>query len=957
MTPLNKEQIAARLTGKAGPQYWRSLEELADLPEFRDYLEREFPAGASEWPEDGVSRRHFLGLLGASLALAGVSGCTRPLSNQIVPYVKQPETIVPGQPLYYATAMPRNGRGRGILVKTEMGRPIKIEGNPEHPDSLGATDAVTQASVLALWDPHRTPAPFLRQEISSWVAFQSELLDVLEKLKASGGAKMRVLAEPSSSPTLARQRAAWQAKYPQSRWHEWSPAGLTPAAPTPDYDFGKADLIFAIGSDFLNELPGSLRYTRQFAARRRVNGGRVSPNRLYALESTPTLTGTMADERLPAAPDRMAAVLRWLGGATGEKLSESESSFARKLRGDLARSAGSKIVIAGASEPPEIQGLAAALGAQVQTPQPNDLPELVRDLESGAVEQLFIFGTNPVYDAPPDLQIARALRRAAFTIHLGLYRDETSAQCRWHLPQAHFLETWSDILASDGTATILQPAVAPLYSGKSVHELLDMMLENFVPDGYEIVRETWRAAAGGAGADGFDAAWRRAIHDGVVRQFSIPAPNETGPAGPTASTPPPVAPLTGNTVYLLFRLDPTIEDGRWANNGWLQELPKPLTKLTWDNAALIAPAMAKRLGLTNGEVVQLKCQSATVEAPVFILPGQADRCVTVHLGYGRWQADGIGNHCGFDAYRLRHSTTPWMATGLKIQKTGQRHELASTQHHFSMEGRDIIKVSTAANFRRNPHFAAPDSKTKPSLLPEDSPLGSGRYAWGMTVDLSTCTGCNACVTACQAENNIAVVGKKQVLANREMHWIRIDRYFSGSPDAPQVLHQPVLCMQCEKAPCEVVCPVAATVHDAEGLNAMVYNRCVGTRFCSNNCPYKVRRFNFLEYSAPADSAYAQRQNPNVTVRRRGVMEKCTYCVQRIRMTHIAADVASRAIKDGEIRTACQQACPAEAIVFGDIQDKGSRVSQRKNEPVNYSLLDELDTRPRTTYLARITNPA
>ncbi|HEY1770781.1 MAG TPA: TAT-variant-translocated molybdopterin oxidoreductase [Chthoniobacterales bacterium] len=949
MNALSKTEVRAELDGKSGPQFWRSLDELADRPEFREFLEREFPAGASEWPNDQLSRRHFLGLLGATLALAGVTGCTRAPADKIVPYVKQPENVVPGQPLYYATAMPLHGRGRGILVKTEMGRPIKIEGNPAHPDSLGATDAITQAAVLSLWDPDRSLAPYLHNRISSWPAFQAELLAVLQKMDADGGASTRILAEPDLSPTLARQRQALLAKYPRLRWHEWSPAGATASAPKPDYDLGKADLIVAIGSDFLSELPGSLRYTRQFAVRRRVLNGKANPNRLYVLESTPTLTGAMADERLPAAPDRIAAVLHSLGAMTTENLNAAEKQFAEKLRADLAQFTGSKIVIVGASEPPEVQTLAATLGARFPAAPPDQLTDLARNLQSGNVKQLFILGANPVYAAPFDLKFREAVAKATFAVHLALYRDETSACCRWHLPQAHFLETWSDILASDGTPSILQPAISPLYSGRSEHELLAMMLGDFQPDGYEIVRETWRA---GAPNDDFEPLWRESTHDGVVRKLSAPA------AGAALVANAPTAPrLEANQTYLLFRLDPTIGDGRWSNNGWLQELPKPLTKLTWDNAALIAPAMADRLGLTNGDVVELRCNGATVEAPIWILPGQADRCVTIHLGYGRSQAGSVGNGCGFDAYQLRHSTTPWLAVGLEIKKTGRRRELATTQHHHSMEGRDIIRVASAATFRGKPNFASASLTSKASLLPETPPLGPGRYAWGMTVDLGTCTGCNACISACQAENNIPIVGKRQVLMNREMHWIRIDRYFEGSADTPRILHMPVLCMQCEKAPCEIVCPVAATVHDDEGLNAMVYNRCVGTRFCSNNCPYKVRRFNFLEYSAPAGSAFAQRQNPNVTVRRRGVMEKCTYCLQRITAARIASDLQSRAIRDGEIVTACQQACPAEAIVFGDIQDRRSRVSQRKSEPVNYSLLDELNTKPRTTYLARVTNPA
>jgi MoCo/4Fe-4S cofactor protein with predicted Tat translocation signal len=987
MTTLSStEAFQGKLAGKSGPLLWRSLEELAGTPEFRAWLEREFPSGASEWPDaDVIGRRRFLGLLGASLALAGLTGCSRP-REKIVPYVEQPEGVVPGTPLFYATAMPWHGYGRGILVETAMGRPVKVEGNPAHPDSLGATDPFMQAAVLSLWDPDRSQTPYFQDgihpgwerseaplrstmpedrtaKLATWRAFEGELVEVLKTAADAGGDGLALLTEPTTSPTVHRQMNDLLKKWPWARWYQWAPwASLgRPLAPEPD--FGKADLIVAIGSDFLIDLPGSLRYTRQFAARRRVHDGQLNPNRLYVLESTATLTGAMADYRLSAPPDRIAAVLRRLTGAAGETLNAPEDAFVRKLTADLAGHRGNTLVLAGESEPPETRQLARQLGAAPVGPAPPEgLSQLAQDLEGGRIKQLFILGGNPAYTAPADLGFAERLQKAAFTVHLSLYRGETSRLCRWHLPETHFLEAWSDLLASDGiTATIMQPTIAPLYDGRSVHEILSTLLGDFRGTSYDIVRQTWAAGRGGD----FEPFWEQSVHDGVVASAPAASPQPTPaapPPTPAAGQPVPAAAPAGPPVvlspdqtYLLIRLDPTVDDGHGANNGWLQELPKPLTKLTWDNAALVSPVLAQRLGLSSGDVVELRCQGQTTEAPIWILPGQADRCVTVHLGYGRRHAGKVGNGRGFDAYRLQHSAQLWLRSGLEIGQTGRRYDLVTTQHHHSMEGRDLIRVAGLEEFRRDPHFAAPDLKDRPSLLPAQAPLGPARYAWAMTVDLSACTGCNACVVACQAENNIAVVGKEQVAMGREMHWIRIDRYFEGSPDDPSILHQPVLCMHCEKAPCEVVCPVAATVHNDEGLNTMIYNRCVGTRYCSNNCPYKVRRFNFLEYSPPADSALAQRQNPNVTVRRRGVMEKCTYCVQRINAARIRSDLEDRRIRDGEIVTACQQACPAEAIVFGDLLDPGSAVSKRRREPVNYGLLAELNTQPRTTYLARVRN--
>jgi MoCo/4Fe-4S cofactor protein with predicted Tat translocation signal len=928
---------------KTDLKQWRSLAEWDRSPEFRARLEREFPEGAAEW-QDGMPRREFLSLVGAALALAGFAGCKGASSAKIVPYVDQPEQIVPGQPLYYASAMPLNGYGRGILVETQMGRPIKIEGNPAHPDSLGATDAVTQAAVLELWDPDRTQAPHLRDDIVDWGAFEAELIEVMKTVKAAQGAGMALLTEFTTSPTLQRQMRELLKAFPKAAWYQTPPASPVRQPLPPGTDIGSYELIVSVGSDFLVDQPGSLRFTRQFATRRRMQGGVARPNRLYVLESTPTLTGTMADHRLSAAPDRIAAVLRRLGGATGETLDANEESFANDLAADLAGHGKSALVIAGDTEPEEIRQLAATLGKTPAATMPaypeGQLAQLAHDLESGKVKQLFVLGCNPVYDAQPELRFASRMSHASFTVQLSLCEDETTRHCRWRLPQAHFLEAWSDILASDGTPSIIQPVIDPLYGGRSIHELVALIAGDARPSAYDIVRATWEPGM----PNDFDAFWQQSVHDGVVK-----APEPQAPTAVAASSEPAIT-LAPGADYLLIRPDPTVGDGRWANNGWLQELPKPLTKLTWDNAALFAPAMAQRLGLITGDVVELRVANRAVEAPVMILPGHADRCVTVHLGYGRTSAGQVGTNRGFNARKLQSLDAPWIAAGLTVRKTGSGYPLACTQEHFNMEGRDIVRTVEART------FSAPSpAHPAPSLLPEQPPIGPASYAWGLSVDLSTCTGCSACVVACQAENNIAVVGKDQVMRGREMHWIRIDQYYEGSPDNPSVLHQPVMCMHCEKAPCEIVCPVAATVHNDEGLNTMIYNRCVGTRYCSNNCPYKVRRFNFLEYSPRADSAFAQRQNPNVTVRRRGVMEKCTYCVQRINEVRIAAELQDRKIRDGEILTACQQACPAGAIVFGNLLDANSLVSQRKREPVDYGLLAELNTQPRTTYLARVRN--
>ena len=934
-------------------------------PEFQARLATEFPFVATLGPSE-LDRRNFVKLMGASIALAGLTGCVRRSIDKIVPYVVAPEISVPGRPDYYATAMPVEGFARGIVVEAHLGRPTKIEGNADHPESLGATDAITQAAILSLYDPDRSRGPRRLAQPSDWAAFDTEWAQHRAALLATQGQGLALLTEPTSSPSIRRELQRILELLPKARWYQHTPlAGYEVGGSQPDYDFNSADVIFTIGSDCLHRHPAALRYGRAFAGRRRVVNGQVRMNRFYALESTPNVTGTLADFRLPASPARMRAVLDALAQAIAHNalppaagLSPAESQFVTTLAADLRKHAPAVVCVAGPEEEADIQRWALALnahfGASGKTirflaPQRSDtdkasagdLAALGDTMHRGEVTHLFMLGSNPAYTAPADLDFVSQLGKVPFTVHHGGHVDETAAFCTWHLAESHWLETWSDLRAYDGTATILQPLIEPLYGTRSSLEILRRLTAPSGDQAYAIVRETWQHASGGSD---FELHWNRWLNAGVVDGSATPAV-----AGPSAGGDFPV--LTHSAAetlpVLILQPDSTIGDGRWANNGWLQELPKPLTLLVWDNAALVSPAFAARQGIVNGDVLALSIGPHTVDAAALIMPGQADDCVTLSLGYGRNAAGSVGNGHGFNAYRLRTVNALWRQSGLRVEKTGRRYALVTTQQQFAMEGRDLVRVVAPGA------LSVPPPAASPTLYP---PWKAGGYAWGMSIDLSTCLGCNACIVACQAENNIPVVGKDQVARGRQMHWIRVDTYFSGDPTSPSVVHQPVPCMQCENAPCELVCPVGATVHSSEGLNDMVYNRCVGTRYCSNNCPYKVRRFNFFDYRSPPGALSHLQENPDVTVRERGVMEKCTYCVQRINTARIAAEKEDRPIRDGEIKTACQQACPAEAIVFGNLADSTSRVSLRKREPTNYLLLEDLNTRPRTTYLAKVRQP-
>ncbi|HMF50627.1 MAG TPA: TAT-variant-translocated molybdopterin oxidoreductase, partial [Candidatus Saccharimonadales bacterium] len=988
-----------------GERYWRSLEELADNETFHELLHREFPRQASGWT-DPLGRREFLKLMGASLALAGLTACGRSAATneKIVPYVKQPESLVPGKPQFFATAFVHDGAATGLLVESHEGRPTKIEGNPSHPGSLGATDAFAQASILTLYDPDRSQAVTNVGSVATWNGFFAALNGELEGQRLNGGAGLRILTETVSSPTLADQLQSLLKRFPQAKWHQYEPANRDNVrlgarlafgeVVEPQYHFERCETILSLDADFLFQGPGRIRYARDFIERRGVRDGNTAMNRLYAVESTPSLTGAMADHRLALRPTELAAFAQALAGrlgvTTGAKSGAVPAASSAKwldvVTRDLQQHRGAALMIAGERQPAPIHALVHAInqslgntGKTVIYTEPVEpyaveqnasLRDLAADMESGQVAVLLIIGGNPVFNAPADLQFSELMARVGFSVHLGLSEDETSARCHWHVPEAHYLETWSDARAYDGTVTILQPLIDPLYAGKSAHELLAAVAGRTGLSGYEIVREYWTKQNR---APDFERFWRRALHDGVVADSAFAAKTvglksisaEAPSKGAETKSPADAA----GALEIIFQPDPTIHDGRFANNGWLQELPKPLTKITWDNAVLVSPATAQRFGLghrvagrggehgnVSADMVELRYAGRTMTAPVWVAPGHADGCATVYFGYGRTRAGKVGTGTGFNAYAIRTSAAAWQGTGLELRKTGAAYALACTQFHHNMEGRELVRAATLEEYRREPHFAAgkehgPESEA--SLYPPHPYEG---YAWGMTIDTNACIGCNACVVACQAENNIPVVGKTEVTHGREMHWIRIDRYYKGGVDSPETVHQPVPCMQCENAPCELVCPVNATNHSSEGLNDMVYNRCVGTRYCSNNCPYKVRRFNFFQFSDFTTPSLKPLRNPNVTVRSRGVMEKCTYCVQRINAAKITAEKEDRPVRDGEITTACQGACPTQAIVFGNINYRDSRVARLKAGPLNYGLLTELNTRPRTTYLAKLKNP-
>jgi MoCo/4Fe-4S cofactor protein with predicted Tat translocation signal len=1000
---LTLAEVREKLAGQKGKKFWRSIDELAETPEFGELVKNEFPSQASEWI-DPVSRRSFLKVMGASMALAGLAGCTKQPDETVYPYVQAPEDLILGKPVYFASAFPFTTGAVPVLIKTDAYRPIKIDGNPEHPFIQGASDPITQATLLDMYDPDRSQHVLYRGEPRTWAAFLASFRSMLADKKAAGGQGVCFLSTTVTSPTLAAQIQQAQKNYPQAKFVQFDPVNRDTHYTAAKQAFGdyvdaqyrldQADVIVSLDADFLGgaQFPGFHRLARDYAGKRKLQGG-AQMNRLYVVESAATTTGFKAEHRLAVKPSQLAAFAADLANAVGAGGAASGSGWPRHattyLQGvaaDLKANSGRCVVIPGELAPPPVHLAAFAINQAlgnvgktvVYTDPVNPMPSiqmdefraLVADMHAGKVDWLVILNANPVYAAPVDLDFETALNQVGTIVHLGSHNDETGQLAHWHINNAHYLEAWSDARACDGTVSIVQPMIAPLYDGHTAHEIVQSLLDNPDLSSYDLVRATWKSQL--ANGD-YEFNWRKVLHDGWIAGTAF-QPKTVTLKGPGAPAP---APAAQDAVEVAFRPDANLFDGRYANVGWMQEIPRPITNLSWDNAAQMSFATLEKFGLQEDDAVEVSWGGKKIVGGALAVPGLPDNVIVVTLGQGR-RVGRVAGGIGYNAYFLQQAATPWLLTGAGVRKTGEIYDICVTKSHHidqravyaggdgsgthSLEGnesldRGIIRYATLTEYKANPGFAN-EGVGHWTPEPNDSMFPAYRYdknAWGMSIDLNSCVGCNACVASCYAENNIPVVGRLQTKIGRIMQWIRIDTYYEGDLAAPRAHFQPMTCHQCENAPCEQVCPVGATVHSPEGLNMMVYNRCVGTRYCSNNCPYKVRRFNFLLYSDWETPSLKLMRNPDVTVRSRGVMEKCSYCVQRIQEAKIAADKGNREIRDGEIQTACQQACPTNAIVFGNINDKNSRVAQLKAQPRTYGVLADLNTRPRTTYVAEVIN--
>jgi len=1001
---------------ETSPKMWRSLGELENSPEFVESLEREFPQGAQYFEESGISRRDFVRLMGASAALAGIglSGCRRPEAH-LVPFTKTLEWTIPGKFLHYATSMPSRVGAQPLVVTTVDGRPTKIEGNPLHPNSNGGTTGFAQATILDLYDPNRSKS-FLNKGVQTDVAaWDTQLNQLRQDHLANQGEGLAFLSEQADSPTRDRLRTLVQTQFPKATWTDYEPwdgdqAKITALAYgdgvrlIPRFD--KADVVVALDYDFLNCGEVGVDFARGFSARRDPAQSGLPMNRLYAIESYFTLTGGMADHRLRAKQSDIPAIAAAIGArvaeATGNKTLASvvaalpfgpkewaNHPWVTACADDLINVRGRGILGTRAQQSSAVQGLVLAIneglgnvGSTIDAVKvPAGVPttsigELADSIRAGRVQTLFIFGGNPAYNGPADLALASLIETIPNSVRLGLFEDETSKVSKWHVPAAHYLESWADARSLDGTYTAGQPMILPLYGGLSELDILAVWAGLPKPVGPELVRDTFRQVS--QNGDSFDFAWNEFLRTGFLAETAYPLTATTFNSGAVAQEINKAVPPTPGAFELVFQQSSSVDDGRYANNSWLLETPDFITKLTWDNAALLSPATAKKLAVKNGDMLEIASGSTKIPVAALVAPGQADDSVSVAIGYGRKDVSALMQNVGFDVYPLR-TTKAWrFAPDVTIRPTGETYLLAFTQEHASMEGRDHAREGTLDQFKEAPTFAQTigmDSHIPPNISLYTNPPLTSKEQWAMTVDLNTCTGCNACIVACQAENNVPVVGKDQVHKNREMAWIRIDRWFAGDAENPEMVAQAVMCQHCENAPCETVCPVNATVHSEDGLNLMAYNRCIGTRYCSNNCPWKVRRFNFFDYNErPIDQLYfgplakkgmaeslKMSKNPNVTVRMRGVMEKCTFCIQRIEEAKIARLVQagptpSSQTPVGEFKTACQQACPSDAIVFGNENNPNARVTKLRASDRGYVTLKYLNTRPRVTYLARIKNP-
>ena len=977
----------------SGKTYWRSLEQLEGAP-------------ASEAPQ-GVSRRTMLTLMGASLSLAGLTACRRPV-EKIVPYVTAPEDLLPGVPRHYATTMPFGRSAYGLVVESHEGRPTKIEGNELHPSTLGASSPWIQAAILDLYDPDRSQRVQRAGEAATWDEFEQTWAGLAETFAGNGGQGLAVLTEPFASPTLRRMVDLFRERYPNARFVSYQPISEESANEGCEQLFGqvyevrsrldRAAVVLALDSDFLMTDPEAVRHAMEFAEGRRIRGEHGSMSRLWSVESALTVTGSNADQRLRLRPGQMAGFLGLLAGELESRglalslptagfhaIDGVQKSWVEALAQDLLEHRGKSIILAGQGQPAAVHAAAtllnSALGNLGQTitlhrsdeqgrSSRSGLGDLATAMRDGEVSALFVLGGNPLYDAPADFEFAGALEAVEHSFHLSSHVNETSDACTWQLPHAQFLESWGDARAQGGALSVTQPLIRPLFGGRSSLELMTLLATGETGSAYEQLRETWREYLG---SGSFEMNWQRLLHAGVLQNTDgrdevrppVPAPDQARRVFAELAK---VSPSEGaEALDLIFRPSATLYDGRYANNGWLQELPDPVTKITWDNAALLSPATAHSLGVQHEQIVRIEYEGREIQLPVWVVPGQADGTVVLDLGHGRTKAGRVGNGQGFDAYRLRISAEPGYGRWARVQPTGETYAISETQHHNEMDElgeseRDgripmLIRETTLAEFSRNPEFVADQEVEHPPLVSlwKEHSYEEGKQ-WGMSIDLNACIGCGTCTIACQSENNIPVVGKTEVGNGREMAWIRVDRYFSGSSEQPEAVFQPVPCMHCENAPCEQVCPVGATTHDSEGLNTMVYNRCIGTRYCANNCPYKVRRFNFFNFTKDTPEVRKMVNNPDVTVRSRGVMEKCSFCLQRINRARVEAKLAGREMRDGDVTTACEQACPTRAIRFGDIRDAESRVTRDKADPRDYVLLGELNNKPRVSYMGKLRNP-
>ena len=984
--------------------YWKSLKDISSEEDYNRFLKQ------SDHNEDnGLSRRNFLSLIAASVALAGLEGCKKPV-QKIIPYVEAEIGTIPGIPKYYASTIPWKNNALGVVIENHDERPVKVEGNEKHPSTLGKSNAFSQASTIEMYDPDRARGVKYNGEKVDW----SEYLKFAKDINKGDGKGLAVLMQESSSPTIKSIQNDFKTKFPSASWVSYESVnnenlykGIEKAFSKklqPIYRLENAQIIVSLGSDFLGVDDNNIYNTRKFAQNRDIVDENSTMNRLYVAESSITSTGSSADHRLNIPQHEMESILAELSyelkklglSVDANKVKSSNNLWIKAAAEDLMSNRGDSIILGGSQLSPEFHQLIALLNNQLNAPVDYyplslsqvsslaDFKSLCDDIKNNKIKNLIILGANPVYDSPADFNFGDLLKNVPNSVHLTNILDETSKLCSWNIAMTHYFECWGDAMSYDGFVSIVQPQIMPLFDSKSAIQVLTPLVYSKELSSYDTVKNVWKSDIVKSG--NFEREWEKVLHDGLYKNTIIKK-EQVRPSSKTSTAQlNNFIKLDDNKFEIVFNASSSVYDGRFANNGWLQEIPKPVTSLTWDNAALISIKVAKKLNIKNGQMIEIKIDNKSIKLPAWITPGQNQKSISLELGYGREFEGRLGNGVGFNVYPLRMSSNPSYSLNASISVLDETYPLASTQDHHGLEedqyaapGFDklsnnevqsripeLVKQSTLDYYKDNPDWVQkkveehkPDKKRSwadhSMYNPEPEYDYSKGPQWGMSIDLTSCTSCNACSIACQSENNIPVVGKQQVMNGREMHWIRIDNYFAGDPDNPEMSTQSVACVHCELAPCETVCPVAATTHSSDGVNQMTYNRCLGTRYCANNCPYKVRKFNFYNYTRDLPEVVQMAMNPDVSIRFRGVMEKCTYCYQRVSAARISAENENREIQDGDFQVACQQSCPADAIKFGDINDPNSAVSKAKRRNRDYALLAHLGTAPRTTYLAKIRN--